>query len=111
MQINSFSAGFSVSGVARPAKAADPQGPPPDPSLTLGAALERYLERCRSKARSKATIQHYSRMIRLHGSDWLGRTLEDLGRSRAEVATRHVQLTTEVGPNSANHFIQTFRAI
>ena len=79
--------------------------------LTLQQALDRYIARCRLKGRSETTIQGYQDVINRHGRDWLGRTLDELGRSRRAFTERHNHVTFNSGPTTANHFMRAFRAI
>ena len=59
-------------------------------SITLGAALELYIESSRSKGRSESTIKVNTYAINRYLKDWLKRPLASF--TRHEVRTRHINI-------------------
>ena len=74
-------------------------------AITLARALELHL----SRGRAARTEQDYRAKVRLYLSDWADRPLISL--SRAEVHTRHREITKKAGPYSANSSMRILAAV
>ncbi|GIU73291.1 MAG: hypothetical protein KatS3mg004_0378 [Bryobacteraceae bacterium] len=81
---------------------------PPDGRVTLEAAWGQYLnEKNLAPKTQKLYREHLDRYL----SDWKGRTLEDLGNSRADVRTRYHAIARHHGVATASSVYRTLRAV
>ena len=95
----SMKAGTNPSDERRKAKAK---------GITLRQALELHLA---SKPLSPKTVEGYRYVIENYLSDWLDRTLAEIGNDRVGVRERHQRITKKSGKASADGTFRTFRAV
>lgn len=81
---------------------------PPDGRITLERALEIYLE---EKALAAKTRHIYAYALRRYLADWMGTTLEALGRDRAGFRARLLRIAREHGRAIAVQVLGCFRAV
>jgi hypothetical protein len=88
------------------------QTPGPDTALTLGAAIEDYIE-AKSAAGKLApktiTIMRYNTARYL--SDWTGRGLPEIGATRLEIRRLQQDLTKRHGPSTSNQVVRLMSAV
>jgi integrase len=86
--------------------------PGPDTALTLGAAIEDYIE-AKSAAGKLApktiTIMRYNTARYL--SDWTGRGLPEIGATRLEIRRLQQDLTKRHGPSTSNQVVRLMSAV
>jgi integrase len=76
--------------------------------ITLRQALELHLA---SKPLSAKTVEGYRYVIENYLSDWLDRTLAEIGADRVGVRERHQRITKKSGKATADATFRTFRAV
>ncbi|MGN7918373.1 Arm DNA-binding domain-containing protein [Lysobacter sp. 22409] len=76
--------------------------------ITLRQALELHLA---SKPLSAKTVDGYRYVIENYLSDWLDRTLAEIGADRVGVRERHQRITKMSGKATADATFRTFRAV
>lgn len=76
--------------------------------ITLRQALELHLA---SKPLSAKTVEGYRYVVENYLSDWLDKTLAEIGADRVGVRERHAKLTKKNGKATADATFRTFRAV
>jgi integrase len=76
--------------------------------ITLRQALELHLA---SKPLSPKTVEGYRYVVENYLSDWLDRTLAEIGADRTGVRERHARITKKSGKATADATFRTFRAV
>ena len=76
--------------------------------ITLRQALELHLA---SKPLSAKTVEGYRYVIENYLSDWLDKTLAEIGADRVGVRERHQRITKKNGKATADATFRTFRAV
>ncbi len=81
-------------------------------SLTLGTALDRYLEESKGgiKPMKDTTAARYRREVKNHFADWLGKRLVDIIHKQT-LKERQRKITRESGPVAANNAMRVLRAV
>lgn len=76
--------------------------------ITLRQALELHLA---SKPLSAKTVEGYRYVVETYLSDWLDKTLAEIGADRVGVRERHQRITKKNGKATADATFRTFRAV
>jgi integrase len=83
----------------------------PKSGLTLKDGLRAYIDWLTRRNRSAATSKYYRYNIEKHLADWLDLSLATIGDDRKGVRERHLFLTEQRGPHTANATMRGLRAV